>query len=224
MDWGQWDGIDLVVGGPPCQPWSIGDFAEANVMNDGWPAFMMAIKSLRPRAFLAENVAGLTQGAMQPRWQRLLSDLASLDYRVSAKVLNAADYGVPQKRRRCFVVGLRDGDTHFAFPQTTHGPQRRWSWKAAGTVIGAEPIGTPNPSIVTYANNPDLRKDPYAGHIYNGGGRPIDLCAPAPTLLASMGGNKTPWVDVSSIVVEYHSHLMRGRHSAHPGSFPEPVG
>jgi len=46
--------------------------------------------------------------------------------------------------------------------------------------------------------------------VYNGGGRPIDLTEPAPTLLASMGGNKTPWVDSYGIVPEYHAYLMAG--------------
>src|SRR5690606_7733132 len=57
---------------------------------------------------------------------------------------------------------------------------------------------------------PSLRPNPYHGQIFNGGGRPIDLDAPAPTLLASMGGNKTPWVDADGIVPEYHAHLSAG--------------
>lgn len=71
-------------------------------------------------------------------------------------------------------------------------------------------MGHPNPSIVTYARRPDLRPNPYDGHVYNGGGRPIDLSKPAPTLLASMGGNKTPWIDTLGIVPEYHAHLVSG--------------
>jgi len=211
VDWAQWDGVDLVVGGPPCQPWSTGGLrlGEADE-RDGWPAFVSAIERLRPRAFIAENVAGLAEGAMRPRWLRLTEELASLRYSVSAKVLNAADYGVPQKRRRCMVVGLRDDDTSFVFPAPTHGPGGSSPWRTAGSVIGVEAVGTPNTSIVTYASNPDLRRDPYGGHVYNGGGRPINLDAPAPTLLASMGGNRTPWVDVDGIVPEYHAHLVNG--------------
>ena len=80
----------------------------------------------------------------------------------------------------------------------------------AGDVLRAEAQGEANPSIVTYATNPSLRPDPYHGQIYNGGGRPIDLSKPAPTMLASMGGNKTPWVDTAGVVPGYHAHLMRG--------------
>jgi DNA (cytosine-5)-methyltransferase 1 len=72
------------------------------------------------------------------------------------------------------------------------------------------PTGEPNPAIVTYALRPSLRPGPYHGHLYNGGGRPVDLARPAPTLLASMGGNKTPWVDTLGVVPEYHAHLLAG--------------
>jgi DNA (cytosine-5)-methyltransferase 1 len=164
---------------------------------------------LRPRAFLAENVAGLTEGVMRTRWLRLVSDLVDLGYNVSTQVVNAADYGVPQKRRRCIVVGFRDQGA-FTFPSATHGPGRRQAWQTAGSVVGPEPWGEPNGAIVTYAARPDIRKGPYAGHVFNGGGRPIDMGVPAPTLLASMGGNKTPWLDTEGIVPPYHAHLRAG--------------
>lgn len=80
----------------------------------------------------------------------------------------------------------------------------------AGGVVGPAPAGEPNRAIVTYATKPSLRPNPYHGQVYNGGGRPIDLSAPAPTMLASMGGNKTPWVDTAGVVPEYHAHLPAG--------------
>jgi DNA (cytosine-5)-methyltransferase 1 len=210
VDWRRFDGVGLVVGGPPCQPWSIGGLRRGERdERDGWPAFIAALSALRPPAFLAENVAGLTEGAMRPRWLRLVVELADLGYHVNAKVVNAADYGVPQKRRRCIVVGFRDR-APFVFPPPSHGPGRRWPWKTAGSAVGTEPVGEPNLAIVTYAARPDIRRDPYAGHVFNGGGRPIDPAAPAPTLLASMGGNKTPWLDTEDIVPGYHAHLVAG--------------
>ena len=210
VDWRRFDGVALVVGGPPCQPWSIGGLRQGEGdLRDGWPAFIGAVRCLRPRAFLAENVAGLTEGVMRTRWVRLVGDLVDLGYNVSAQVVNAADYGVPQKRRRCIVVGFRDRGT-FVFPGATHGPGRRQAWKTAGSVVGPEPWGEPNRAIVTYAARPDIRRGPYAGHVFNGGGRPIDIHVPAPTLLASMGGNKTPWLDTEGIVPHYHAHLLAG--------------
>jgi DNA (cytosine-5)-methyltransferase 1 len=210
LQWRRFDGVDLVVGGPPCQPWSTGGLRRGEGDGrDGWPAFLSALASLRPRAFLAENVAGLAEGVMRARWRALQGELAGLGYSLAAKVVNAADYGVPQKRRRLIVVGVREGE-RYRFPTPTHGPGNRRPWRAAGSVVHPQPLGEPNESPVTYAARPDLRRDPYAGHVYNGGGRPIDLAAPAPTLLASMGGNKTPWLDTLGVVPEYHAHLLAG--------------
>lgn len=221
VQWRRFDGVALVVGGPPCQPWSTGGLRRGDQDGrDGWPAFLSALAALRPHAFLVENVAGLTEGVMRPRWRALHEELAGLGYSVTAKVLNAADYGVPQKRRRLIVVGVREGSS-FSFPQPTHGPGRPKAWLRAGSVVSARPLGELNMSPVIYAARPDLRKHPYAGHIYNGGGRPIDLAAPSPTLLASMGGNKTPWLDTQGVVPEYHSHLRAGgapRSGAVPGA------
>jgi DNA (cytosine-5)-methyltransferase 1 len=145
---------------------------------------------------------------MADRLDSLVSQLEMAGFKVTWKVLNAAEFGVPQKRKRLVMVGLRD--RAFEFPEPTHGPGRL-SWVPAGTVIEAlVPRGEPNPSIVTYAKVPDLRTTPYGGLLWNGGGRPINLEEPAPTLLASMGGNKTPWVDTDGLVVDYHAHLAAG--------------
>jgi DNA (cytosine-5)-methyltransferase 1 len=210
LDWRRFDGVGLVVGGPPCQPWSIGGLRRGeDDERDGWPGFLRALRALRPRAFLAENVAGLTEGATRGRWKRLVEELSSIGYAVSERVVNAADYGVPQKRRRCVVVGFRDQGP-FVFPAPSHGPERGRRWNVAASVLRDEPLGEPNRSVVTFAARPDVRKDAYAGHVFNGGGRPIDPAAPAPTLLASMGGNKTPWLDTANIVPGYHAHLVAG--------------
>jgi DNA (cytosine-5)-methyltransferase 1 len=71
-------------------------------------------------------------------------------------------------------------------------------------------IGGANPSQVFYAKNPDLRPSPYDGHLFNGGGRPINLREPCPTILASAGGNKTHFIDSLNEVPGYHRHLMAG--------------
>jgi DNA (cytosine-5)-methyltransferase 1 len=198
--------VDVVVGGPPCQPWSTGGKRLGTAdPRDGWPSFLRVIHEVRPRAFVAENVAGLALGPRQRRFDALRDELARLGYSVRARVENAADHGAPQKRQRLVIVGMRGQP--FEFPRPGLGPR---TWRPAGAVLGAAPRGEPNPSVVTYAQRPDLRRNPYDGHVYNGGGRPIDLTRPAPTLLASMGGNKTPWVDTLGVVPEYHAHLLAG--------------
>jgi len=211
IDFGEFRGsVDVVAGGPPCQPWSDGGKGLGHDdPRDGFPKFVEAVRVIQPRAFLIENVAGLTRGARRPHFLRLLRELTSLDYEVRAEVLIAADYGVPQRRKRLFVVGTRSGE--FAWPAATHGADSGRPWRIAGDVLStARILGEPNASIVTYAKRPDLRPSPYDGLLFNGGGRPINLAELAPTMLASMGGNKTPWIDTQEIVPGYHAHLMAG--------------
>lgn len=200
----------VVAGGPPCQPWSTGGkrLGEDDE-RDGFPLFRRALALVEPDAFVMENVAGLLLGRRRGYFGMLVEELGGLGYAVTAQVLDAADFGAPQRRRRVFTVGLRGA--RFEFPEATHGAGRPLPWRSAGTVLSeSEPIGDPNPAVVTYAKNPDWRPCPYDGHVYNGGGRPIDLARPAPTLLASMGGNKTPWVDRAGVVPGYHAHLVAG--------------
>jgi DNA (cytosine-5)-methyltransferase 1 len=143
--------IDVVAGGPPCQPFSMGGKHKAHGdLRDMFPAMTDAVRRLRPRAFIVENVKGLTRPAFADYFEyviarlefpeivrtageswtdharRLLRHKASgrrmgLHYDVSARVLNAADYGVPQKRERVFIVGFRDDlDANWSFPGPTH--------------------------------------------------------------------------------------------------------
>ena len=228
VDFTQYRGeLDAVIGGPPCQPWSLGGLRRGQSdPRDGIPQFARALYEADPATFVMENVGGLTRGETKPTFERILrvfagdlplsvllgdeaSTHARLSYNVSWRVLQAADFGVPQNRQRLFIVGTRPGCS-FAWPTPTHGPNGRQPYVPAGAVLGRGARGQPNPSIVTYATNPSLRPDPYHGQVYNGGGRPIDLSKPAPTVLASMGGNKTPWVDTAGIVPGYQARLARG--------------
>lgn len=199
--------VALVAGGPPCQPWSSGGKRLGSAdPRDGLPLFIEVVERVRPTAFILENVAGLASSHRVVELRRHVQALEEMGFTVSWRVLNAASYGVPQKRSRLFVVGTRD--VAYVFPKETHPEGRR---VAAGTVVDPVAVkGDPNPSIVTYAKKPDLRPSPYHGHLWNGGGRPINLAEPAPTLLASMGGNKTPWLDADNVVPGYHRYLAQG--------------
>ena len=206
-DFKQWRGVDLVAGGPPCQPFSNGGkrLAAADE-RDMIPEFARAVKEAKPRAFIMENVAGL----LAPRNGEYLSEIISLfpdDYTIlPPRAINAADYGVPQKRVRVMIIGTLKGAVDF--PAPTHLPRRQ---VAAGSVLYRDEVqGEPNPSRVVYAQNPDLRPSPYAGQLFNGGGRAINLEQPAPTILASAGGNKTHFIDLQDAVPPYHKHLWDG--------------
>jgi DNA (cytosine-5)-methyltransferase 1 len=171
------------------------------------PAFIHAVGVVEPEAFVMENVPGLVANDRLVYLEKVIRQFKDLGYSVNWKVLNAAEYGVPQKRRRLFVIGMRART--FRFPTETHGPGKL-PYVTVNDVLPPNQLGESNPSKVFYAKTPDLRPSPYDGHIFNGGGRPIDRTKPCHTILASAGGNKTHFFDDLGLVPAYHNHLMRG--------------
>ena len=208
-DFARFEGkVRLIYGGPPCQPFSSGGLRKADQDERNMiPAFVKAIGIVRPEAFVMENVPGLVTSDRLTYLEKVIRQLQRLGYLVNWRVLNAAEYGAPQKRRRLFVAGMR-GRT-FRFPAETHG-SGRLPYVTVGDVLPDHQIGEPNPSKVFYAKSPDLRPSPYDGHIFNGGGRPIDRTQPSHTILASAGGNKTHFFDDLGLVPAYHKHLLQG--------------
>lgn len=146
------DKIDLVTGGPPCQPFSLGGKHKAHDDHrDMWSEAVRAVRETRPRAFIFENVKGLTRSSFSAYfayitlqltypevvrqqaedWHEHLARLEQhhssgkregLQYQIiPPRVLNAADYGVPQRRERVFFIGFRnDVCANWAFPKATH--------------------------------------------------------------------------------------------------------
>ncbi|EDH5631385.1 DNA (cytosine-5-)-methyltransferase [Salmonella enterica subsp. enterica serovar Claibornei] len=146
-------GIELLAGGPPCQPFSIGGKHKAFDDNrDMFPATVEILRHLKPKAFIVENVKGLTRATfanyfqyiqlqlefpeLPPQknedWSEHLARLQvektsgkrkgyGLTYNVIPTLVNAADYGVPQKRERVFIIGFRDDlEVEWSFPAPTH--------------------------------------------------------------------------------------------------------
>ncbi|MYC60887.1 MAG: DNA (cytosine-5-)-methyltransferase, partial [Gammaproteobacteria bacterium] len=152
FDYGEIGGdVDLVSGGPPCQPFSLGGKHRGYLdTRDMFPEAIRAVRELKPRAFLFENVKGLTRPAFANYFEYMRLQLAYPDlvknsdetwtdhlarlerhhtdgrgnapaYRIVSRVLNAADYGVPQRRERVFIVGFRsDLGIEWSFPAPTH--------------------------------------------------------------------------------------------------------
>lgn len=202
--------IDLVAGGPPCQPFSVSGKQLGNLdMRDMVPEFVRVVREIRPRAFMMENVQGLTTTRFMPYLEAKIDELRSLGYDVHWQVLNAADYGVPQNRRRLFVIGVPKGVV-FSFPSPTHGPNRKSKYRTVSEALEGCPIDESNRAKVVYAKNPILRRSPYAGMLLNGKGRPLNLDGPSHTIPASAGGNRTHILDPKGILLEYHEHLQNG--------------
>ncbi|OON62466.1 DNA (cytosine-5-)-methyltransferase [Massilia sp. KIM] len=158
FDWSEVNEVvDLVTGGPPCQPFSMGGKHKAHDdCRDMFPATVDIIRRLKPKAFIVENVKGLTRSTFANYYQyillqlefpevparinedwfdhflRLQAERASgdqkgkrLTYNVTPTLVNAANYGVPQKRERVFIVGFRsDLKIDWSFPRATHSHDR----------------------------------------------------------------------------------------------------
>jgi DNA (cytosine-5)-methyltransferase 1 len=178
--------------------------------------FLGVVARVRPRAFVMENVAAL---ARNQRWAGIIAQLAQTageDYDTRLVVLNASHWGVPQARERMFLVGLPKGHGGITLPDA---PTKDAPPRVADALRGLPSAGHPgNASVctakITMAKIPVLRLSPFAGMLFNGQGRPIDLNRPAPTLPATMGGNRTPIIDLDQLernatpwVVGYHRRL-----------------
>lgn len=162
FDLGSLGQIDVVAGGPPCQPFSLGGKHKAHDDHrDMFPYAIRAIERLTPKAFVFENVKGLlrssfsdyfeyillrlTYPGLKPEgaddWRDHLSMLRRLGnaytgvrYNVRHELLNAADYGVPQTRERVVIVGIRsDMGVEWEFPEKTHSQDRLlWDMYVSG--------------------------------------------------------------------------------------------
>lgn len=107
---------DIVIGGPPCQPFSVGGHQKGiEDARDGFPVFIDAVKKLNPKVFMFENVRGLLYSN---KWyfDLVIEELQKLGYFIDYKLLNAVNFGVPQNRERLFVIGHR---AKFNFPKPT---------------------------------------------------------------------------------------------------------
>ena len=113
---------DLAVGCYPCQGYSQGGARESTRgINYLYREFGRALRAVRPKAFIVENVSGLTRSDNRELFTKQLANFRQAGYVVDWKLLNAADFGVAQERYRVFVVGIRkDLDVEYSFPCPTH--------------------------------------------------------------------------------------------------------
>ena len=111
--------VDVIIGGPPCQGFSIaGKRIVEDDRNKLYKSFVRMVAYFKPKAFVLENVPNILsigEGAVR---EAIIKDFSELGYKVTYKVLLAADYGVPQNRRRAIFVGMLDGK-EFIFPEPT---------------------------------------------------------------------------------------------------------
>lgn len=155
VDFKQFSNIDVLAGGPPCQPFSLGGKAKGNQdERDMFPYAINAIRELEPKAFLFENVKGLLRQSFSSYFKYIILQLTypeiiikqsesweshlnrlekinisgnyqGLKYNVAYKLINSANYGIPQKRERVIIIGIKDSlKIEWSFPKETHSLDR----------------------------------------------------------------------------------------------------
>lgn len=243
--------IDLVAGGPPCQPFSLGGKHHAqNDERDMFPEAIRAVRDLGPKYFLFENVKGLLRKSFQDyfkyiiirlrfpyegkrngeTWEAHYTRLLKIDasreafgskhvYNVTFKLIDAADYGIPQHRHRVIIVGVReDQGWNFSFPKTTHSKRAliidkyitNNYWKAAKTV--------PVDDTSSYKNLPSqLQKLQATGDILQNPA--ADL--PYRTVQNAIGNLPAALLDVDH--QGYNNHLLRLGARPYPGHTGSPL-
>jgi DNA (cytosine-5)-methyltransferase 1 len=157
---------DLLIGGPPCTPFSKSGFwlewkrdgldPDASLLQE----YTRVLAEAKPHRFVLENVYALTYNnkASKPAFERLLREIESAGYHCEAKVLNAADYGVPQSRPRLFIIGVPKDEALPHLPEPTHGGQ--WERRMSGNL--GQPHVTADDVLA------DLVTDPEPGEAVNG--------------------------------------------------------
>lgn len=181
------DGADVVVGGFPCQ-----GFSQANLLravgderNALYLFFRKVVAAKRPKFFIAENVKGILSLGKGAVIARIVSDFADVGYRVEYRLVDMADYGIPQHRRRVIIVGQRvdlADEMLFRFPVPSFGK-------------GLEPFVSVRDAL-SHFPDPDMPND-VPNHAYSAyrvafrdftGHRPTDPDKPCPTILARGNG------------------------------------
>lgn len=204
---------DVVLGGFPCQDFSLAGKRQGLRVERGnlYLSMVEVVRRLRPKVFVAENVKGLLLWEKSLAVETIKNDFAELGYEVSHKLLNAADYGVPENRQRVIIVGVRaDIQRSFEFPSPTNaeepdGPVEPWVTlrQAIGDLEDREKHDSlPNPGYSKAKMFPGTQ-----------GNKVCSADKPGPTMRAEHHGN---------IEFHYNGHRrLSAREAARIQSFPD---
>lgn len=155
--------IDFIIGGPPCQSFSAAGRRAAGVSGTSdsrgtlFEEYVRLLKILQPKGFLFENVYGIIGAQKGKDWQAIQDAFKNAGYKIYFRILDAADYGVPQHRERLFIVGLKEGN--YLFPYPTHGPDS----------LGQEPFITAKDALIEVDTSESIEEgiNGKYGHLLN---------------------------------------------------------
>lgn len=150
----QGEGVDFVVGGPPCQGFStVGKGQSDDPRNFLFMEFLRTVKLIKPKGIVIENVTGLLANKNKDVLEKIFKMFENIGYQLDARVLSADEYGVAEKRRRTIIIGLQKDYLHL-FPKPTHGER------------GNQPTATVRDAFLTISKK-SLHNDPKTAQIKN---------------------------------------------------------
>lgn len=178
---------DILIGGFPCQGFSLANTGrnEKDERNKLYLEFLRVLDDKKPMFFVAENVKGILSLGKGEIFKMIISDFSKAGYKVKYKVLNAADYGVPQKRQRVIIIGTReDIDVNIEYPKPTCSNEVELfenldPWVTISEALKDIPDPDGNHNLLNHTYSKFKLK--FNGYI---GNRAIDPNKPAPTVTA----------------------------------------
>lgn len=173
-------GVSLLIGGPPCISFSSAGRRDGLLSESGrlFKEYVRILEVIQPRAFIFENVRGLLvapgfEGSSRTAFETILDELSIAGYKITWKLINAADYGIPQHRHRVFIIGNR-GNKPIEFPLPTHvdpskevrAPKLR-QWKTVRDAIGNLPVPVPVGGLPIIPNHIARRCSPHIAESFS---------------------------------------------------------
>lgn len=169
--------IDIIAGGPPCQGFStVGKRRETDPRNALWRHYCDLVSEIRPAYVIIENVEGMLVGHRGRQAEAVIAGFRGIGYRMKCKLLRAADYGVPQLRKRAIFLGWLDGLAEPDFPR-----RRATEWVTVADAIFDLPPLAPNEKKAAYEVEPSTdyqrarRKDCARLHNHEAANHPPEL-------------------------------------------------
>jgi DNA (cytosine-5)-methyltransferase 1 len=236
--------LDLLAGGPPCQPFSKASYwhrGDSLRLQDPraktLQSYMKIVEELLPRAILLENVEGIRFSNKDEGLQLLLAHFKRINRKHGTKynpivlAVNTADYGVPQLRRRVLLVAARDGSS-IELPVPTHGPERKFSYMTAWDAIGDLDNDDLSPELELRGRWREMLPSipegcNYLWHTNRGGGRPLfGFRSRYWSFLLKLAKNKPSWTiqaspGPSTGPFHWKNRLLSTRELARLQTFPD---